>query len=231
MIFITGDTHRDFSRVYSLFHKYGVCRKDILIILGDAGINYYGGKKDKMLKEQLRDLPITIFAIHGNHERRPGTIPTYKEVRWHNGIVYKEEEYPNLLFAKDGEIYDFDGIQTIVIGGAYSVDKYYRLIRGYSWWADEQPDDEIKSKVERKLNDNKNKIDVILSHTSPASYVPTEMFLSGIDQSKIDNSTEQWLDTIENRVQYKRWYCGHFHTDKTTDKIHFLFNDIEEFKV
>lgn len=231
MIFITGDTHGDFSRVYSLFHKYGVCRNDILIILGDAGINYYGGKRDKMLKEQLRDLPITIFAIHGNHERRPGTIPTYKEVRWHNGIVYKEDEYPNILFAKDGEIYNFDGIKAIAIGGAYSVDKYYRLMQGYNWWADEQPDEDIKARVEQTLSDNKNKIDVVLSHTSPTQYIPTEMFIEGVDQSIVDRSTEDWLKELESKIQYQKWYCGHYHTNKSIDKVRFLFDIIEEFKI
>ena len=231
MIFITGDTHGNFSRLYSLTSKYNVCRDDILIILGDAGINYYGGKKDKRLKEQLKRLPITIFAIHGNHEQRPNNIPSYKEIMWHNGIVYQEDDYPNILFAKDGEIYDFDGIQTIVIGGAYSVDKYYRLAQGYSWWQDEQPDDSIKARVERQLSNNGNKIDVVLSHTCPATYTPTEMFLSEIDQSTVDTTTEQWLDIIEGKIQYKKWYCGHFHTDKSIDKMRFLFTTIEEFKI
>lgn len=36
MIYITGDIHRDFSRLYGL----EMTNKDILIILGDAGINY-----------------------------------------------------------------------------------------------------------------------------------------------------------------------------------------------
>ena len=53
-------------------------------------------------------------------------------------MVYYEEEYPDLLFAKDGEVFDFNGKQTIVTGGAYSVDRMYRLIHGYGWWPDEQ---------------------------------------------------------------------------------------------
>lgn len=44
----------------------------------------------------------------------------------------------NILFAKDGEVFDFDGLQAIVIGGAYSADKHLRLARGWSWFADEQ---------------------------------------------------------------------------------------------
>lgn len=51
----------------------------------------------------------------------------YKLQEWNGGKVWVEEAYPNILFAKDGEIYDIAGMKTIVIGGAYSVDKFYRL--------------------------------------------------------------------------------------------------------
>ena len=62
-------------------------------------------------------------------------------------MVYYEEKYPNLLFAKDGEIYDFDGKKAVVIGGAYSVDKYYRLRNYMPWFESEQPTEEIKHYV------------------------------------------------------------------------------------
>ena len=68
-------------------------------------------------------LPITLFCIHGNHEERPHLISTYIEKIWHGGLVYYEEEYPNILFAADGEIYDFNRNKAIVIGGAYSIDE------------------------------------------------------------------------------------------------------------
>lgn len=162
---------------------------------------------------------------------RPETIPTYKEVKWNGGIVYQEEKYPHLLFAKDGEIYDLNGIMTIAIGGAYSVDKEYRLQNGWGWWADEQPSAEIKARVEKALAENGNKIDVVLSHTTPLKYEPREMFLSCIDQSKVDKSTEIWLDKIEDTIDYKKWYCGHYHADKSIDKIRIMFEDISEFGI
>lgn len=229
MIFITGDTHGKFDRIAKFCKTAQTSKDDILIILGDAGINYYADAKDRKLKKYLQSLPITIFAIHGNHEIRPQNIPSYREIEWHGGIVYREEMYPDLLFAKDGEIYDLDSIKTIVIGGAYSVDKEYRIANHWGWWADEQPDDAVKGRVEKALADNGNKIDVILSHTTPYKYMPTEMFLKSIDQSKVDKSTELWLGEIESRVAYRKWYCGHYHTDKKIDKLQILFNLIQEF--
>ena len=44
------------------------------------------------------------------------------------GKVFIEEAYPNLIFAKNGELYDIDNKKVLVIGGAYSVDKNYRII-------------------------------------------------------------------------------------------------------
>ena len=231
MIYITGDTHGDFKRVHEFCRRFETTEDDILIILGDAGINYYGGKKDEKLKAMLYFLPITLFCIHGNHEMRPQTIPSYKEVQWHGGTVYRENAYPNILFAKDGEVYDFDGISAIAIGGAYSVDKEYRLENGWGWWADEQPSDEIKARVEKALADRDNKIDVMLSHTTPLKYEPREMFLSCIDETKVDKSTEEWLDIIEERVDYKKWFCGHYHTNKSIDKLRILFEDILVFSL
>lgn len=138
-----------------------------------------------------------------------------------------EEEYPNLLFAKDGEVYDLDGKKAIVMGGAYSVDKWYRLQCDLNWFPDEQPSDEIKARVEQKLDELDWKVDVVLSHTCPERYIPREAFLSGVDQSTVDNSTEEWLGRIEQKLTYQSWYCGHWHIDKRIDKMHFLFESFD----
>lgn len=230
MIYITGDKHGDFNEVFKFCLLNKTTLDDVLIVLGDAGINYFANEKDYMLKDSLLQYPITFFCVHGNHEERAENIKTYKTKKFHNGIVYYEEDYPNILFAKDGEIYNFNNHKVLVIGGAYSVDKYYRLAYGYKWYASEQPDDKIKNKVKKVLNALNNQIDIILSHTCPYKYIPREMFLSGVDQSKLDNSTEYFLDEIEDTVDYDYWYCGHYHTDKKIDKMIFMFHDICEFK-
>lgn len=231
MIFITGDKHAEFNEVFSFCYECDTSKDDILIVLGDAGINYHANEFDKLLKESLVECPITFFCIHGNHEERPENIKTYKTKMFHEGIVYFEEDYPNILFAKDGEVYDFNGQKVLVIGGAYSVDKYFRLAYGHKWYESEQPSEETKKKVKEVLNKLDNKVDIILSHTCPYKYIPRETFLSGIDQSRVDNTTEYFLDEIENSTNYNRWYCGHYHTDKQIDKMVFMFHDIREFKV
>lgn len=229
MVYITGDTHGDFRRIPQFCERFRTSREDIMIILGDAGINFHGSERDCEKKEYIANMPITLFCIHGNHEQRPNTIPTYKEKNWHGGMVYMEEEYPNILFARDGEVFELSGMKTIAIGGAYSVDKAMRLAYGYGWWGDEQPSDEIKQYVEQQLSDRDWKIDVVLSHTTPFKYEPTEMFLSGLDQSTVDKSTEKWLDSIEDRLDYRKWYCGHYHTAKQIDRIEIMFENYDVF--
>lgn len=229
MIYITGDKHADFKDVFFFCYTNETTVNDILIVLGDAGINYFSNEKDYVLKDSLKEYPITFFCIHGNHEERPENIKTYKTKMFHKGLVYYEEDYPNILFAKDGEIYEFDNKKVLVIGGAYSVDKYFRLERGYNWYESEQPNETTKEKILKSVDEMKT-VDIVLTHTCPYKYLPREMFIAGIDQSTVDNSTEEFLDKIEEKLTYQTWYCGHYHTDKKIDKIRFMFHDIDEFK-
>lgn len=225
MIYYTGDIHGQKYGIVRFCKKFNLTKDDTVIILGDVGANYYGNSNDNALKDAFKALKPTILCIHGNHEMRPTSISTYKEQKWNGGTVWYEENYPNLFFAKDGEIYMVEGLRHIAIGGAYSVDKYYRLSRGYAWWADEQPSEEIKIYVEQQLKENE--IDIILSHTCPYKYEPTEVFLAGVDQSTVDTSTEKWFDKIEESTEYKAWFCGHWHINKRIDKMHFLFHGFE----
>lgn len=106
------------------------------------------------------------------------------------------------------------------------MDKDYRLIYGYKWFKDEQ-----LTKEEKDANYNKVKgkhYDVVLTHTCLYKYEPVEVFLSGIDQSKVDKSMELFLDKIEDSIKYDKWYCGHYHTEKIIDKLEFMFESIKE---
>ena len=228
MIYLTGDTHRGFDRVFDFCADNNTTVDDVLIILGDAGINFFLDKRDRELKKWLSTLRVTLLCVHGNHEERPFMINTYTEKEWRGGVVYYEEEFPNLLFAKDGEIFDLDGRKAVAVGGAYSIDKFYRLRAGIPWFPTEQPTDEIMGDVERALDRADWRVDAVLSHTAPLKYEPTEVFLPGIDQAMVDKTTEDWLDTIEDRLNYERWYCGHYHCSKNVDRVTIMFEDFEE---
>lgn len=225
MIYITGDTHREFSR---LNYIKNIKENDMLIVLGDTGINYCLDNEDISYKEYLKKFKIKIFCVRGNHEERPENIDSYKEVNMFDGKVYIEKNYPNLIFAKDGEIYNIDGKSFLVIGGAYSIDKNYRLLYGYKWFKDEQLTDiEMKNILEKIKGKH---FDIVLTHTCPYKYEPTETFLNDIDQTKVDKTMEHFLDKVEESISYNKWYCGHYHIEKKIDKLQFMFGKIYEIK-
>lgn len=234
MVYITGDTHGEFRHIKRFCEIANTSKSDTLIILGDSGLNYYTDERQHRFKSKAARLPITLFCIHGNHEERAELLPQYTLKRLWGGRVLVEPQYPSLLFAQDGEVYNIpsqSGIKpSLVIGGAYSVDKFYRLNTGANWYQSEQPSDSIKLKVESALKARGLQIDTILSHTCPFRYIPREWFIAGIDQSTVDVSTELWLDDIlTNLIHYNKWYCGHYHGDKVIDKLEFMYYNIHEF--
>lgn len=239
--YVTGDTHRDFERIEAFCKRFKTTKEDAIVILGDVGINYFLDQRDEKLKEKLETLPITLLCVRGNHEARPGIGWQKADLKTKFvcdetiiGPFMFEERFPSILYMLDGEHYVFmdkDAKKTVlVIGGAYSVDKDFRLEQydlgnhNYRWFKDEQLSD-----AEQDLVLKRNKLmhfDYVFTHTCPLEYEPHDMFLNGIDQSTVDKSMEKFLSTVSKSIFYDKWYCGHWHTDRTVDKLRFMFNDI-----
>lgn len=237
MVYVTGDLHGDFERVSRLCVEQQTTKHDVLIVLGDAGINYWGDKRDRQNKEFLQSLPITLFCIHGNHENRPRNIDSYRIIDMADvsplpnccGPVYQEPDFPNILFAIDGAEYIFDYTPVLTLGGAYSVDKIHRLKNGLNWWPDEQMDEERMSLVRELISICRlydHSIPYILSHTCPEKYVPTEAFLPYVDQSSVDRRTEKFFDEVHEMLPEATWLCGHWHINKVVDNVRFVYDDI-----
>ena len=241
--YITGDKHRDFREVKRFCRVKNTQRQDVLIVLGDAGLNYYGDYRDDKLKKEVSSLNITVFCVHGNKENRPENVGTYGIRSFCGGTVYYEPRYPNIYFAIDGEIYTFEKKKYMVIGGGHSVDKMLCLEEKRPFWQDEMPDEATKEKVEHRIDVANNSIYGMMTHTCPIDYLPTEAFVSarqkmrkrrkrlllGLDRDfcpDIDRSTEEWLGKLERKLDYKVWYCGHYHVDKRIDKIHMMHQEI-----
>ena len=50
MIYLTGDIHGDPMQVELFCSKMQLTEDNTIIMLGDVGVNYYGGKKDRLIK-------------------------------------------------------------------------------------------------------------------------------------------------------------------------------------
>ena len=243
-VYMTGDIHGDPIRLWSIenfCNNHKTTTDDWLICLGDVGLNYYGAKSKEeiSLKNEAAKLPIKMFCIHGNHERRPIKEDGYKEIEVTEGAIQGpmlwDLRYPNQYFAIDGAVYKIQTsertLNALVCGGAYSVDKFYRLQFRANWWPDEQPNELTKGLV--RLMATRYPIDIMLTHTCPLRFEPKELFLDYIDQSTVDTSTEEFFDDLYEQFpanQKPMWYFGHFHGDKYTDDYVMLYRDIIELK-
>ena len=227
MIYVTGDTHREFSR----FGRLDLTEDDLIIVLGDVCINYYLDSSDDSVKKKLNKYPCRFFFVRGNHEERPENISSYSLNHVEGivtGEVFTEKKYPKLMFATEG-LCEIGGNRCFVTNGAYSVDKYYRLEKGYSWFPDEELTDAEMAETLAKA-EQAGKVDYVFSHTCPEKYMPRFMFLDGIDKSKVSHRMEIFYDQLEETLDYGRWWCGHFHTDWSIDKMRFIYYDILELK-
>ena len=220
---VTGDTHSDFSRFYTLNETVPDNEIWGVIILGDAGLNFWLTKRDKKNKYRICDnYPnLKFFCIRGNHEARPEDVEGMEEIfdedvwNW----VYYETEYPNIRYLKDGVEYLIGGkYNALVVGGAYSVDKYWRLEKqaaGFygGWFANEQLSQEERDKIMEAAAGRC--YDLILAHTCPWEWEPRDLFLSCVDQSSVDDSMERWLTELLRAINWNVFLCGHFHDDRT----------------
>lgn len=231
--FVTGDTHGEIEEFCQRI-DWMLGRKDndgfiadtntVLIILGDFGGNFGGEylKHDIEFKQSLQDIGITYFVIRGNHDQRPSNL--YNGDTWHmenlfDGPTFVENQFPNIHYAMDYPwVYNIEGKKTLVLPGAYSIDKDWRInhekIFGVrSWFADEQMTPAEREYVWTLCRLNDYKFDVILSHTCPWARIPRyspNIPISG----KVDNTMEYLFDDIDQKVDYKSWLWGHHHEDE-----------------
>ena len=82
MVYYTGDTHGDFSRIQHAIHADMLKPDSTIVILGDAGLNYYGNQNgdsrrkrelNKMLKYHhlIKPKPIMVELSILNHSLTP----------------------------------------------------------------------------------------------------------------------------------------------------------------
>lgn len=231
--YITGDTHGKNEERLKQFEK----NEDqiALIILGDSGVNFYLNKSDHNRKKRLLEMGINLYLVRGNHEERPENLPNITMIWDENveGNVYVEPEFPNIKYFLDGASYVIDGLKVLVIGGAYSVDKYWRLGNlpedtdiWTGWFKDEQLT--AKEKTAILIATSGEEYDLVLTHTCPYSWMPRDLFLNVVDQSTVDNSMEQFLEVIKDHVKWKAWLFGHFHADRLEfPRVEQYYTDIE----
>ena len=102
---------------------------------------------------------------------------------------------------------------------------YYR-IRGINWFPEEMPSEEEQERGMESLRKNGMETDYIITHAAPtmvSNYFSAWRF-------KADELTD-YFEKIRKEVQFKRWFCGHYHVDEEMvvegKNFQILYNKIE----
>lgn len=214
-------------------------KTDTIIFLGDFCANYFcnGNPKEEEFKYDINNIGCRILVLRGNHEERIQNMINkypYKYVlgklseqgyeylvpndNWYamdqitNIRYYYEKNYPNIWYLPDEPCaFNLNGYSIFSLPGAYSVDKYYRLATGQRWFKDEQLTQEEMDTVRVQPWDKIQRFDLIISHTCPISFEPTDLFYPNVDQNAIDKTMERFLEEVRQDASYTAWCWGHFH--------------------
>jgi hypothetical protein len=217
MIYITGDTHGDidFKKLKVYFaHRYA-SPKDILIILGDAGIIW---SKSEEYTSEYSLLGPTVLFIDGNHENFD-LLNKFPVVEIYSGKAHYIDE--NIYHLCRGEIFKINGLSFLAMGGARSTDRHLRR-EGESWWKDEAITEKDMANAQKNLERYHCSVDCVLTHCAPTRIVTNHLHYES------DHNTDLLQDLMA-QITYRHWYFGHYHCDARVDsKFRCFYNNILE---
>lgn len=226
-MFVTGDlhgNHNDLLLRLELYNEYNENHSDThdtVFVCGDAGLEY-GDHIHGQMKKTIQSSGYTFIILRGNHDNRYCADHLGQEgwhtEEWCGTTVTVQDKYPNIKYLSDaGGTFTYNGKKCLYIPGAYSVDKFYRIMRGWSWREDEQLTFEEMNVIGQLAE--MEKFDAVFSHTAPKVWEEwfDYLFIQGIDQSNIDKHTESFLNQVMLNIMRNGgncdWYFGHFHGD------------------
>ena len=230
MIYITGDTHSDFSRFTeeNFPIQSEMTKDDYVIICGDFGGVWTFEEESLREKEALdwlNNKNFTTLFVDGNHENYT-RLYNYPIEEWKGGKVHKIRD--SVLHLMRGEIFDIDNKKIFAFGGAKSHDiqdgilnldeeekiyeyrkrgAYFR-IRDFSWWDLELPTSQEMENGIENLEKVNYKVDYIISHCCPTSIQAL------INSTYKRDILTDYLQQISEKCTFKRWYFGHYHDYK-----------------
>lgn len=248
-IYVTGDIHGDPKRLSTKIftEQKELTKDDYVIILGDFGLVWNKDGEDRSEKhwlDWLEDKKFTTLFIDGNHENH-NRLAEYPVEMWNGGQVHKIR--PSVIHLMRGEIFELQGHTFFTFGGASSHDikdgileegdprikrwkkDYYKeyRIRNVEWWEAELPSEEEMQHGLENLEKHNNKVDFILTHCGATSTAREIGEL--LDKSYKPDILTKYLEQIKEKVDYKKWYMGHYHIcHLVNEKETVLFEEIEE---
>lgn len=240
MIYVTGDTHgrNDIGKLGEDRWPEGqtLTRDDYVVVCGDFGAIWskHDLTDEGSLLHWWEDRPWTTLFIDGNHENHD-LLDGLEVGERFGSPVHVIPGCPHVIHLMRGYVYGLPvspgrTASTLVMGGARSVDRMWR-VRGKSWWAREMPSNAEYKRCTASLEEVGWKVDYVLTHELPADlrYPALDWRYYKELASSIDPLCNylQWVYENLDLEFLKRWYAGHYHTDRVVaDKVRVLYQDV-----
>ena len=196
-----------------------------MIICGDFGLVWNNSASEQYWLRWLDARPFTTLFVDGNHEGF-SLLNSLLETTWNGGAVHQVAT--SILHLKRGQLFNIDGCRIFTMGGATSseYDRTHR-IQGKTWFTEEIPNEQERTTALETLDAADWDCDFVITHCAPSS--SAQGISEHTDRLKIHPMDEytDWLQTIQDRLTYRHWFCGHYHIDaQIQDKTTVLYNRI-----
>lgn len=203
MIFITGDTHADFSRFKNPMLRK-LRKNDALIICGDFGFIWDGSPKEKKLLKKIGKLPYNVLFVEGSHENYD-LLEQYEITEWCGGKTRQISGRLRQLMR--GEVFTIAEKTVFAFGGGQT-DDIYELTEGSNWWRREVPSDEELAAGKENLEKAGNKVDFVVTYEPPSKM--REFLTASTERNRVNT----YLSEIFEKIEFKGWFFGKLHINK-----------------
>lgn len=221
-IFVTGDTHQsiDISKLNAnnFPQQKELTKDDYVIICGDFGMVWNNSDEEMWWRNWLNTRSFTTLFVDGNHENFD-LLEEFPISEWNGGKIQFINE--SVIHLMRGQVYTINGNKFFTMGGATSIDKQFR-IEGKTWWKQEIPNKEEFDEALNNLNKHNWKIDYVITHTASMNIMEEMRYI------KENNPLNSFFNMLEQDLEYKHWYFGHFHDDIEFEKHTLLFDKVIE---
>lgn len=199
-ILVCGDTHGNTEHVVTLLEVAKSKGCDRIFQVGDFGawehmddgIRFFD---DVNWHAEARGIP--VYWLDGNHDKTSLVLEKYGDDRDDEGFLTCRQF---IKYAPRGHVWVWHGKTFMALGGAYSVDKDYRLAIeqhenspiGTQWFPEEEMTDE---ELNGYLADAPRHVDVLLTHDKPRSSDPgwhrKDLLECWPNQDRIEKAVQQ----------------------------------------
>lgn len=222
MIYVTGDLHGDIER-FSTPAMRKLKKGDTLLVCGDFGFIWNGGKSEEKIIKKLGEKKYNICFVDGTHENFK-ILNKYEVSEWNGGKVHHLGG--NLYHLMRGQVFEIEGKKIFAMGGGESPDLEIRVSNN-TWFKEESPNQQELIEGAENIDANDNKVDIIITH-EPSAKIKDFIQLKNAERTRL-TLLNTYFEELGNSCEYSKWYFGSLHLDKhiSTTQIA-VFNNVLE---